>query len=43
MTDESIDTSMIETKDSLTFKIDVNQLIEEYERINVEFPDDTDQ
>ena len=43
MTEESIDTSMAETKDSLSFKIDVNQLIEEYERINTEFPDDTDQ
>jgi hypothetical protein len=43
MTEESIDTSMIETKDSFTSKIDVNQLIEEYERINSEFPDDIEE
>jgi hypothetical protein len=43
MMEESIDTSMTETKESITLKIDVNLLIEEYERINIEYPNDTEQ
>ncbi len=43
MTEESINTSMVETKDSYASKIDIYQLIEEYEKINLEFPEDTNE
>lgn len=43
MIEESIDTSLAETKDSFSNKNDINSLIEEYERINLEQTDDTEQ
>ena len=40
MADESC-ISRVETNEE-SFRVDVNLLIEEYERINIEFPEETD-